>query len=95
MVQNEKRSMSLSCSKKLLALLRKRTSKNNCDFHCLNCLHSFRIQNKLKSHKNTCENKGLFGIVIPSERKNILEFSQYVKPNKMPYIIYADLEHLF
>ena len=79
--------MVLSCSKKLLALLRKRTSKNNFDFHCLNCLHSLRIlQNKLKSHKKTCENKGLFGIVIPSERKNILEFSQYVKPNKMPYL---------
>ena len=25
-----------------------------------------------------------------SEKNNILEFNQYVKSNKMPYIIYAD-----
>ena len=36
--------------KKLSALLRRITSKNNEDF-CLNCLHSFRIKNKLQSHK--------------------------------------------
>ena len=37
--------------KKLSALLRGKTSKNNGDFYCLNCLHFFRTKNKLESHK--------------------------------------------
>ena len=43
--------------KKLSALLRGITSKNNCDFYCLSCLHSFRIKNKLDQHKKVCDNK--------------------------------------
>ena len=31
---------------------------------------------------------------MPSEKDKILEFKQYMKSNKMPYIIYADLESL-
>ena len=36
------RRMVLSCSKKLTALLREITLKNNGDFYCLNRLHSFK-----------------------------------------------------
>ena len=38
--------------KKLAALLRGITSKNNGDFYCLNWLHSFRTKNKLQLRKN-------------------------------------------
>ena len=31
---------------------------------------------------------------MPSEKDNILEFNQYMKSNKMPYIIYADIKSL-
>ena len=31
---------------------------------------------------------------MSSEKDNILEFNQYMKPDKMPYIIYADIESL-
>ena len=31
---------------------------------------------------------------MPSEKDNMLEFNQYVKSDKMPYIIYADIESL-
>ena len=31
---------------------------------------------------------------MPSENDNILEFNQYLKLDKMPYIIYADIESL-
>ena len=34
---------------KLSVSLRK-TTTNNGDFYCLNCLHSFRLKNKLVSH---------------------------------------------
>ena len=88
MIQNGEREgwLSLSCSK-LLVLLRKAISKNTDDFYCLNCLHSLRTQNKIKSHKKIYENKDLFGIIMPSEKDNMLEFSKYVESNKMPYII--------
>ena len=31
---------------------------------------------------------------MPSEKKNILEFDYYIKFDKIPYIIYANLESL-
>ena len=40
--------------KKLSTLLRGITSKHHGDFYCLNCPHSFRTENKLKSHEKTC-----------------------------------------
>ena len=47
--------MALPCSQE--TLLRGNTSKNNGEFYCLNCLHSFRTKNKLESHKTACESK--------------------------------------
>ena len=31
---------------------------------------------------------------MPTEMKKILEFNQYMKSEKVPYIIYADIESL-
>ena len=84
--------MALSCSKKL-STIRGITSKHYGDFYCLNCLHSFRTENKLKSYEEVCKNKDFCGIAILSE-KDILEFNQYMKPEKMPYVVYADTESL-
>ena len=36
--------------KKLSALFKGITSKHDGDFYCLNYLHSFRTENKLKNH---------------------------------------------
>ena len=41
----------------LSTLLTGKTSKHYKDFHCLNCLHSFRTENKLDSHEKICKNK--------------------------------------
>ena len=60
----------------------------------MNCLYSFRTENKLKSHEKICRNKDFCGIAMPSENNNILEFSHYMKSDKMPYIIYADIQSL-
>ena len=78
----------------LSALLHRITSKNKDDFYCLNCLHSFRTENKLKSYEKVCENKDFCEIVVLSEKDNILEFSQYMKSDKMPYIIFGNIESL-
>ena len=37
--------------KKLSTILSGITSKHHGDFYCLNCLHSFRTENKLKSYE--------------------------------------------
>ena len=85
--------MILSCSKKKLsALLREITSKHYGDFYCLNYIPSFRTINKLESHKRVCGNKDFYNVIMPSEDTRILEFNQYGKSDKAPFIIYADLE---
>ena len=80
--------------KKPSALLRGITSKNQGDFYCLNCLHSFAIENKRESHKKVCENKDFCNVVMLPEDTDILQFNQYPKPDKAPFIIYVDLEFL-
>ena len=41
-----------------------------------------------------CENKYFYAVVTPSEKDKILKFNQYMKSDKIPYIIYADIESL-
>ena len=57
--------------KKLSTLVRGITSKYHGDSYCLNCLHSFRTENKFKSHEKLCKNKDFCGIVMLSEKDNI------------------------
>ena len=40
-----------------------------------------------------CKNKVTCWIVMPSEKDNILQFNQYVKSDRTPYIINADMEY--
>ena len=79
---------------KKLSTLRGIISKHQGDFYCLNCLHFFRTENKLKSREKVCRSKDFCGIVMRLEKDNILEFKQYMKSDKMSHIIYADIESL-
>ena len=79
---------------KLSTLLRGISSKHHGDFYCLNGLNSFRKDSKLKPHEKSCKNNYFCRIVMPSENDNTLEFNQYMKSDKMLYIIYADTESL-
>ena len=92
--KNEEKGWHYLAVKKLSAFLKGITSKRDGDFYYLNCLHSFRTENKVKSHKKVCEKKEFWGIVIPSEKNNILKFNQYMKSDKMLYIIYPDIDSL-
>ena len=58
--------------KKLSALSKEITSKDNGDFYCSNCLHYFRTKTKLESHKKVCENKDFCNIVMLSKGTKIL-----------------------
>ena len=58
-------------------------------------LHSFAKENKCEFHKRVCKNKGFCNVVVIfPEDSNILEFNQYWKSAKVPFIIFADLESL-
>ena len=73
MISNQKKeSWHYLAVKELSILLREITSKHHGNFHCLNCLHSFRTKNKLKYHEKVCKNKDFCGIVMSSEKDNIL-----------------------
>ena len=78
--------------KKLSALLRGITSKNNADLFLFK-LSSFLCNNvsELQSYKKLCENKGFCNILVPSEDNKILEFNQYKKSDKAPFITDVDL----
>ena len=68
--------------KKLSALVKRITAKHNGDFYCLNHIHSFRAENKLKSHEKVCKNKDFCAIAMPSPKDNILPFNQYMSQIK-------------
>ena len=46
------------------------------------------------NHLKICENKDFCNVAMPSEDTKRLEFNQYCKSGKAPFIIYADLESL-
>ena len=41
---------------KIAASIHKIISKHDGVLHCINCLHSFGTENKLKKHENICKN---------------------------------------
>ena len=81
MILNEEKRWPYLALKKLSALLRAITSRHYGNFYCLHYLHSFAT-----------ENKDFFDVIMPSEGTKILEFNQYQKSDKAPFIIYVDLE---
>ena len=81
-------------AKSLSALFRGIASNNNGDFYCLNCFHLFRTENKLKKHKNVCENHDYCYVEMPKEDNKILKYNHGEKFMKAPFIIYTDLESL-
>ena len=59
----------------------------------MNSLHSLATKKtQLGSHKKVCENKDFCNVIIPFEDTKILELNQYQKSDKVPFIIYADIE---
>ena len=78
----------------LPALLRGITGNNNGDFYCLNCFRSYTTENKLKKHRNVCENHDCCYVEIPEKDNKILKYNQGEKFMKVPFTIYADLESL-
>ena len=76
------------------AVLKGITSKHDGDFYCLNCLHSYSTKDKLKKHKDACENHDYCYTEMPKENNKVLKYNHGEKSIKILFIIYADLESL-
>ena len=60
---------------------------------CLNCLCSFKCEKSLIEHKESCYTKECVKTIMP-EKGTILKFKNFNHSEKVPFIIYADLEAL-
>ena len=47
------------------ALLRGVTAKNDGDFYCLNCFHSYSTEKKLKKHEKACNDHDYCYVEMP------------------------------
>ena len=80
--------MALSCSQKIICIIKKNNIKTSWWFLLFEFFfHSFREDYSLKSHEKFCKNKDFCGIVMSSEKDNILEFNQCMNSNEIPDII--------
>ena len=84
--------MELSCSKKIISIIKGIVSKHHGDFYFLIFFHSITTENKRESHKKLCESNDFCNVVMPFEDTKILDFDQYQKFDKATFVIYADLE---
>ena len=50
------------------------------------------LEQKTNFNRRACENKDFCNANMPSDNTKIKEFSQYQKSDKVPFIIYADLQ---
>ena len=80
--------------KNISGLLRGITSNHNGDIYCLNCLHLYITESKLKKHEKICKNHDFCYPKMPDVDNNILESKPGKKLLKNPFIITANLECL-
>ena len=79
--------------RRLSALLKGITSKDDGDSYCLNCFHLYRTKRALENHMKVCEDKDYCYIEMPKKGES-LKHHPGVKSIKAPYIIVANIESL-
>ena len=78
--------------KDLSRLLSSQVSKNKCKYHfCPNCLNPFWCQESLNRHLEYCGKHEAVKITMP-KKGTILDFKNYHRSEKVPFIVYADFE---
>ena len=80
--------------KSIPALLRGITSSQNGDFYCLNCFHSYRTLNALKTHEKLCEDHDYCNIKMPNDDNKYISSTSGKNSLRIPLVIYADFECL-
>ncbi|XP_026830160.1 uncharacterized protein LOC113563142 [Ooceraea biroi] len=59
---------------------------------CDRCLHYFYSKEKLEAHTMDCQQMNDCAIVLPNEDDKWLNFVNHNRKERMPFIVYADLE---
>ena len=83
--------MLLSCCNSLTHIAKR---NKDVELDCINCLHSFRTEKKLKPHENVCKNLDYYHIAIPEKDNIILKYNHREKPVEGLFPIYADRDSL-
>ena len=60
---------------------------------CLNCLNSYNTKQALDKHKEYCYNNECVKTIMP-EKGTFLRFKNFLHSEKVPFIVYADMESL-
>ena len=74
MITNSKKSHYLAVTN-LSALLEGISSHHKEDFYCLNCFNLYTSKNKLKEHKEICNNHDSYRIEMPKQVEKILKYN--------------------
>ena len=82
--------------KDLNRLLYDQTKHKERKFFCERCLHGYTREDLLEKHKPECQGNGERAIRIdmPKPENSILEFKNWHKQMKVPFVIYADFESI-
>ncbi|XP_011858747.1 PREDICTED: uncharacterized protein LOC105556274 [Vollenhovia emeryi] len=68
------------------------TRQTNKKYICDRCLHYFHSRERLSTHIMDCERMNDCAIVLPNEDDRWLSFRNYERKERLPYVVYADLE---
>nr|CAH7715697.1 unnamed protein product [Callosobruchus chinensis] len=92
-IQNFKAFYHFALIKDLSRLLRRQTTDlNHKRFYCDRCLNRFYSQESLNKHIFTCRKMNKTKITPPSGDEKYISFSDFKNKQKVPFVIYADLE---
>ncbi|EZA61378.1 hypothetical protein X777_12331 [Ooceraea biroi] len=84
-----------ACIKNLSRLVSSQINKKNGQkYICDRCLHYFYTNEKLEAHSVDCQRMNDCAIVLPNEEDKWLQFTHYNRKERMPFIMYADLERI-
>ena len=61
---------------------------------CERCLHGYRREDLLESHKSECRGIGQTAVRVDMPEKGKNKFQNYDKQMPAPFVIYADIESL-
>ena len=75
MISNKQYEYHYLAVKSLKRLCRGATSNHDGDFYYMNCLHSFRTNNRLKEHERLCESHKPCELIMLNEGKNIIKYN--------------------
>ncbi|XP_025264191.1 uncharacterized protein LOC112639833, partial [Camponotus floridanus] len=79
--------------KNLSRLVSSQLSKHNGQRYIYDrCLHYFGSDDKLQSHTVDCGKLNDYAVRLPSDKDKWLEFSNPNRKERLPFVVYADLE---